>query len=171
MIIGIGGASTAGKNTLAFQLCAFLQSSGISCTVVDQDDYVLPEEEIPKILGHTDWEVPESIDFEAFRTAILEEYGRSDIVIVVGLMVYYHPEIDALFDRRIYLDISFETMLRRKGEDTRWSGEPDPEWYVKHIWRSHQKYGKPQAVSQCMYVSGELKIDLHLLLEKLQISV
>ena len=170
MIIGIGGVSTAGKSRLALRLCQFLHSRNKTCRIIDQDDFVLPEEQIPQISGRTDWEIPESINFETFKKAIVEAHEQNDVVLAVGLMVFLDTGINALFDRRIYINVSFETVRKRKNVDLRWSDKPDPEWYVMHIWQSHQKYGKPSAGYEYTTLTGESDIDLQALWGKMMVS-
>jgi len=45
-----------------------------------------------------------------------------------------------LFDKKIFLEIRRSTFEKRRTEDNQWGFEPD--WYIDHIWKSYEKYGK-----------------------------
>lgn len=138
MIIGIGGVSNVGKSKLAQEIKNLLPDKSIQ--ILCQDDYVRPKYEIPLIKDHVDWESPESINFFTFKDAILEANDNADVVIAEGIFVFYHPQANLLFDKRIWVEISKETFFERKRDDLRWGKEPD--WYINHIWLSHIQYGK-----------------------------
>ncbi len=110
-----------------------------STYVISQDYFVFEESKIPKVRNETDWEHPASIDFERFADAINKAAEEYDIVIAEGLLVFYDPDICALFDRKIFLEIEKELFEQRKSADKRWGDFPD--WYVEHIWQSYLKYG------------------------------
>jgi len=139
-IIGIGGISRSGKTFLANGLAAKLVASGRKVMVFDQDNFVFPVDQIPLYQGHTDWEIPESIDFDKFRMAVVKASEEYEYVIAEGLMVFYDPVIYKLFDKSIFIKISKEEFLNRKKYDQRWGKEPD--WYIDHIWEGYLKYGQ-----------------------------
>jgi uridine kinase len=139
MIIGIGGVSTAGKSSLAFQLRKHF-SPGAKVKILCQDDFIRPESEIPQIQRHIDWECPESIDHDMYFQAIQRERKVNDIVISEGLFAFNDERVSGLYDRRIFLMISKETFWKRKSADLRWGKEP--EWYIEHIWNNYLKFGK-----------------------------
>ena len=74
---------------------------GQTAAVLSQDDYVFPIEQIPKIYNgeevEIDWEIPESIDFQKYKTAILEAQKQFDHVITEGLLNFYDTEINSSF--------------------------------------------------------------------------
>jgi uridine kinase len=139
MIIGIGGVSNSGKSFLAGKIKDRFTNQKVK--IICQDDYVFSEEKIPCIRDHIDWEVPQSINFEAFKKAISEAANHCDLIITEGLLVFYRKDIADLFDLKIFLQISKETFLQRKRKDLRWGREP--EWYIHYIWSAHEKYGVP----------------------------
>ncbi|MEZ5196267.1 MAG: hypothetical protein R2764_07690 [Bacteroidales bacterium] len=139
MIIGIGGVSNAGKSKLAEEIKNLFPERLVQ--VICQDDHVRPKYEIPLINDHVDWESPESINFAAFEKAILEANGIADVVISEGLFAFYNPHLYEQYDKKIVIEIPKETFLERKRKDLRWGKEPD--WYIEHIWRSYQQFGKP----------------------------
>ncbi|QRW11898.1 nicotinamide riboside kinase [Ceratobasidium sp. AG-Ba] len=68
VLIGIGGASSAGKSTLATQLCAMIPG----CMILRQDDFWTPIDETPMhpVANLRDLEdPPTAIDWPAFREA------------------------------------------------------------------------------------------------------
>ena len=156
MIIGIGGVSRSGKSSMAALIKALYPKKKVS--IFCQDDFVFPEGQIPKIDGEVDWECPESIDFGYFHSVLKDSSLVNDIVITEGLLVFNKPEIESLFDKKIFISISEEAFRKRKITDTRWGSFPD--WYVGHIWESFMKYGKiKNGRPDFLYVSGEIKFD------------
>lgn len=152
IIIGIGGVSRAGKTSLAKSIYEWFNDDKIK--IIRQDEYVIPKTSMPLINGQLDWERPESMDFIAFRNAILSAKNHYNYVITEGLMIYYDPQVYALFDKKIYIEISKETFLSRKALDFRWEKEPD--WYIEHIWNSHFIYGRvPKGTKDVLCMSGE----------------
>ncbi len=167
MIIGIGGVSNAGKTTLATRLKEKLSALRIS--VLCQDDFARPTFEIPRINGHVDWEVPESIDLARYYRHILKGREENDIVIAEGLFSFCDKHIYNHYDKKIFLTISKETFWRRKSKDLRWGKEPD--WYLEYIWESHFKCGMLQEEDEnTIILSGEETIDLDKLLLLLKIE-
>ena len=136
-IIGIGGVSNSGKSRIARKIRGFFKDESVR--ILHQDNYVREEAEIPKIDGKTDWECPESMDFNGFIKAIEEAAREHDVVIAEGLMVFYDDMINRLFNRRIFAEIPRIVFFKRKEKDLRWGKEPA--WYMEHIWESYLKYG------------------------------
>ena len=141
MIIGIGGISRSGQSFLAEKLKARSILAGYSATTIDQDFYVRPEEEIPLIRDHVDWEIPQSIDWERFKRAIQAASKKYDLVIVEGLLVFSNEKINSLYDKRICLSLGRKEFIARKEMDLRWGREPD--WYIQYIWEAHKVHGQP----------------------------
>jgi nicotinamide/nicotinate riboside kinase len=164
MIIAIGGVSTAGKTTLAGQLRNFFHNKKVS--ILCQDDFVKPVEQIPLIENRIDWESPDSIDHIRFREAIVAEKRENDIVIVEGLMVFWDPLTQALFDKNVFIGISNSLFRKRKNSDYRWGNEPD--WYVEHIWQSYLQYGLPKNTENIVTVDGNKRIELTPILNYLE---
>lgn len=158
MIIGIGGVSRSGKTMLAKRLARHFRQRGLPVVILHQDDFVFPEEQIPKIREKVDWEHPGSIDFERFRQAILSNAQTHDVVIAEGLMAFYDEGVNALYDKCFFVEISRKTFLERKSQDLRWGREPD--WYIEHIWNSFQQYGRPGPfLPEILVVDGEQAVD------------
>ena len=167
MVIGIGGVSNAGKTTLANRLKEALNPLRI--TILCQDDFARPTFEIPRINGHVDWEIPESIDLAKYYRHILKAREENDIVIAEGLFAFCDKHIYSQYDKKIFLTISKATFWKRKSKDLRWGKEPD--WYMEHIWESHFKCGMLEEVdSETLILSGEETIDLKPLIDFLEID-
>ena len=166
MIIAIGGISNAGKSNLAKRLSDHYRNQ--SSIVLCQDDFANPTNEIPKIKGHTNWEIPESLDFDKFYKKIIESADSFKIVLVEGLFVYYEERLLNLYDKSIYMSISKETFIKRKRKDLRWGKEP--EWYLQHIWESHFLFCKEiDSRNDAFQFSGEVPIDFSSVINFLEI--
>ena len=156
MIIAIGGVSTAGKTTLAGQLRNHFHNKKTS--ILCQDDFVKPVEQIPLIKNRINWEHPDSIEHIRLRDAIEAERRENDILIVEGLMIFWHPFTQSLFDKNIFIEIDYSLFRERKDNDYRWGDEPD--WYVEHIWKSYLQFGVPTNRKNTHFVDGNKAIDL-----------
>jgi uridine kinase len=160
MIIAVGGCSTSGKSKFASQLANMLQNNYEKKTkILCQDDFVKQKKDIPLINGHTDWEIPESIEFMLFKNAIIHADENNEIVIAEGLMIYFLPEINKLYDLNFFIDINRKTFFERKTKDFRWGKEPI--WYIEHIWESFLKYGQPETVKNIIHIDGTKKININ----------
>lgn len=159
MIIGIGGCSRSGKTTLAEIIKNHFPEN--EAIILNQDDYVFPENEIPKINGHTDWECPQSMDFERLKAEIAKAETMFKNVIVEGILVFHDPELNEQFDKKIFIDIDKESFIHFKNMDLRWGKEP--EWYVEHIWESFQKYGLPHNLNGYLSVKSSDNINTELI--------
>ncbi|MDH5608287.1 MAG: AAA family ATPase [Cyclobacteriaceae bacterium] len=137
-IIGIGGVSRSGKTTLAHQLKAYMEDSGLSVRVLCQDDFVLAEDDLPYVGEHVDWETPESMDWDALLRALIRSSEACDICIVEGIFAFHCKRINDYYTITVNLELEKEVFLERKKQDLRWGAEPD--WYIAHIWKSHLKY-------------------------------
>jgi nicotinamide/nicotinate riboside kinase len=153
MTIGIAGVSRSGKTTLADLIQKAYIEKGETAIVLHQDDYVMPESEIPKIRHRIDWECPQSIDFQRFKSEILEAKKHYKHVITEGLLNFWDEDINLLFDKKIFVEISKETFLERRNKEKRWGFEP--KWFYEHVWQSYLKYGKNGLDDKTIMLSGE----------------
>jgi len=160
MIIAIGGVSRAGKSTLSELLKAKLEQMGNRVVIIEQDKYVNPVKDIPKVRDKTDWESPLSINFAKFKKAILAAAKKYDHVIAEGLLVYYDQKLNKIYDRCIFIEIPKALFVERKKIDLRWGSEPEPGWYIDHIWSSYRSYGKNNLPADHLKLSGKHKFDL-----------
>lgn len=140
LIIGIGGASRSGKSTLALQLQAEYEAQGLSVAVFHQDSFAFPETQLPLIRNHLDWDRPESMDFRRLEAAIVQAHAQFDVVIAEGILIFYDPQINRLFNRRIFIEIDKALFLEHRAQETRWGLEPD--WYAEYVWECHLRWGR-----------------------------
>jgi uridine kinase len=156
MIIGIGGVSRSGKSSLAVFIKKLYPD--LKTKILCQDDFVIPEDKIPKINGEIDWECPESIDWKRFLNVLKETAKKNDILIAEGLLVFYDWKITRHFNRKIFIEIPENLFRKRKVTDTRWGSFPD--WYVDHIWNSFLEFGNiKKDRHDFLFVNGELKFN------------
>lgn len=148
---------------------------GQTATILAQDDYIFPTEQIPKIQNgeaiEIDWETPESIDFQRYRKAILDAQKQFDHVITEGLLNFYAEDINSLFNKFIFVDISKTTFLSRKAADKRWGEVPN--WYIEHIWVSYERLGRTilsDKKKEVLVLSGEVDFDKTLIIDFLKKS-
>jgi uridine kinase len=164
VVIGIGGVSNSGKSTLAERLAGHFRDK--STKIISQDNFVIPAERIPKIKDHIDWETPRSINFETFNNTVIESIKSFDFVIVEGIFAYYDKQINFLYDKKLFIEISKETFLERKVKDLRWGIEPT--WYIDHIWASFIRYGQPKKkMKDIFYIDGNKEVILSDVLQHL----
>lgn len=164
MIIGIGGISNAGKSGLALKIKEHFSDRSVE--ILCQDDFVKPVSQIPKINGHTDWETPESIDFNRYYNHLISKVKQYDIIIDEGLFVFFDQRLVKLYDKSIFMTLSKETFFNRKEKDLRWGREPG--WYIDHIWNSHQKFIREIHLHDTVYLCpGENPVDYESVFEYL----
>ena len=130
-IIGICGVSQSGKSTLSKQLQHAFSTSSVE--VLELDEFVNPEESIPKIADRINWEDPASMNW----TLVLDKIRKSkaQIIIIEGIFSF-HETLLPMLSLKILVEVDEETFLKRRRNDKRWGEEP--EWYLKHVWKSNQ---------------------------------
>lgn len=164
MILAIGGASRSGKSTLARLLVNHFRDSGKTAIVLYQDDFVFPTSQIPKVRDKVDWENPASINHELFREMVKFYSSRFEILILDGFLIYHDPKLGEIIDKRIFVNISKETFLKRKELDLRWGDIP--RWFFEHIWESYKVFGIPNfEENEYLRISGETEYNLDKVLE------
>ncbi len=162
--IGIGGVSRAGKTSLSNYIKSLYPTKSI--LLIEMDDFVRNEADIPKIRNHTDWEHPISVDFKRLKKTLEEALNTYDIVITEGILIFYSEDLNQLFDKRIFINVPKTVFYKRRKEETRWGAEPD--WYLDYVWKSYLKYGKlNDSDNNTLYIYGTedwspMLIDEHL---------
>lgn len=134
MIIGIGGPSQAGKSTLAKGLLERLEGS---VSILSQDDFVKAEHDIPMVRDRIDWESPLSINLDKLLQHLEELSSANSTVIVEGIFAYSFPELNAIYDKAILIEIDKPTFWNRRKKETRWGKEPD--WFLEHVWSAYME--------------------------------
>ena len=166
MIIGIGGVSMSGKSSLARAIKKHCVRKKVS--ILCQDDFIMPLNNMPLIEGKTDWENPASIDFDEFIASVVARDIESDVVIAEGLFAYHDHSLNQLYDKKIFIEIPEPVFYERKKYDKRW--EIEPEWYIQHIWPSYLKYGiLPEDQKDILKLDGTKPIDMDLLMNYINI--
>ncbi len=137
-IVGVAGGSGSGKTF--FLNCFLNHFSTEEVCLVSQDDYYIPvgKNMTPEENKLHNFDLPSCIDtqqFEAdikdlinYKTVYKQEYtfnnGKAKpklleikpapILIIEGLFIYHYPNIDCLFDYRIFIDAKAEIALERR---------------------------------------------------------
>lgn len=166
LIIGIGGISRAGKSSLSNNLLSHFGDRKVA--ILHQDDYIKAGYNIPPIKDQIDWEDPESIDFHSLLYDLHWFANTVDILILEGLFAFFDEKINRYFDKRILIEIDFETFMERKKVDDRWGKIPS--WYIHHIWSNYFKYGLPPSRNECLILSGEEELPMQKILDYINIS-
>jgi len=138
IVVGIGGCSNSGKSKLAANLAE--QHPDKNPLILCQDYYVLPENQLPLIRDHIDWERPETMNWQRLLRDV-ERAISSDhqLVIVEGLFAFQNAKINHYYTRAFFVEIDKATFLERKKDDLRWGQEP--QWYMDHVWQSYLRWG------------------------------
>jgi uridine kinase len=139
--VGIDGFSAAGKTTLADELTSPIEESGRSALRASLDDFKLPVVRRGRYPSGTPEEYYyEMYDHQAIRAELLEPLGpdgsrrfrtatfdqrrqadvpvtrgtaTDDAIMLVDGAFLYRPELNDLWDFRIFVDIDFELVLER----------------------------------------------------------
>jgi len=162
--IGIGGVSRAGKTSLSNYIESLYPNK--STCLIEMDQFVKDEADIPMVKDHTDWEHPISVDFERIKATLEEALYQYDIVITEGILIFHSKELNQLFDKRVFINVPKTVFYKRRKEETRWGSEPD--WYLDYVWESYLKYGKLNDLdNKTLYIYGTedwspMLIDEHL---------
>lgn len=138
IIIGIAGASGAGKTTLANKL---KEELGADVTIIRQDNYYKDQSHLPvSERAKTNFDAPDSIDFKLLHSHLrdlkdgkvifhplysfkshnrLEETVKitpTKILIVEGSLLLAIPEIRNVCDMKLFIDLDMDICLCRRIE-------------------------------------------------------
>ena len=103
--IAVDGIDCAGKTTFADRLATLLQADRVSV-----DDFLRPSEQRhARGVESPEGYYEDSFDNDAFRAAVL---AAPEPLVADGVFLQ-RPELDDLWDLRIWLDVSFESALER----------------------------------------------------------
>lgn len=136
-MIGIGGISRAGKTSLALHLAGIFEKT----VLLALDDYVLPKNQLPRIIQAEDWEHPLSVDWNRLFSVIEDCENDCDLILIEGILAFAHPDLNHRYSGGIYLRLPRKSYWEMRHQETRWGNEPD--WYLDYVWEAHQVYGKP----------------------------
>jgi len=163
-IIGICGGSCSGKSTLVNGLISQLSN----LTVIHFDDFFIGKEKLegqdiknwedPKLYRLDDYENTlkklkqnESVEIEAnSRESRHEGLNRrilkpNDYVVAEGFLTFHTQESRKYFDKKIYLDISEDEIIRRRYERMKnGGGQYSDEYIQKTLIEEYRKNVVPQ---------------------------
>ena len=158
-IIGIAGGSGSGKTTLIQMIQADLGSNNV--TVISQDDYYRPiQEQAKDTNGEVNFDLPDAIDsgqlkndvdrliegssVEILRytfnnandTSNLIKLEPRKILVVEGLFVFHYPDVEGLFDLKIFVDAHVDTRFERRLKRDRYE-RGYAEETIRYQWEHH----------------------------------
>lgn len=111
--------------------------------VLSQDDFVLPEESIPRVKDRTDWEHPDSINWKSWQRAIDSNKEECEYLILEGLFAFQPRAKNTAVTHQYYLSMEKEAFIEERKREQRWGIEPL--WFIEHVWESHFIHGIPAA--------------------------
>lgn len=115
--VGLAGPSCSGKTTLAREI---VRISPQEVTILSFDKYWI--DLIPKIRPDElpDWESPESYDAARFIRDLQDlKRGKrtttqSNLLLVEGFLIYHSPISRACFNKKLFIDLPEEEIIRRR---------------------------------------------------------
>lgn len=169
-IIGITGGSGSGKTRFLNGLLSKFSSDEVC--LISQDNYYKPRDQQPvDIKGVKNFDLPESIDFEAYKNDIEElKAGRSvsrneytfnnpeaepvvvtlkpaPVIVVEGIFVLYYQPISQILDIKLYIDAKdYIKLIRRIVRDDKERGYDLDDVlyrYEHHVMPTYEKHIKP----------------------------
>lgn len=136
LVIGISGGSGSGKTTICLKLKKQITNKKLA--ILDQDSYYkdnkhlsdnkrkklnfdhpdaldfnLLEEHIINLKNNIAIEKPDYSFITNTRTKVTTHIEPPDILIVEGILVFFHKELSDLFNIRIFIDTKERVMLER----------------------------------------------------------
>lgn len=186
LLIGITGGSGSGKTTFLTQLKQRFNKEELC--VISQDDYYRPkEEQLPDNLGIINFDLPHSIDHEAFVADIQrltegenvyrKEYTFNNklkqpniitlcpapIIIVEGIFVFHFPSIRELLDIKVFLDakenLKVIRRIRRDQEERNYPLDDVLYRYEHHVLPTFERYIKPYRDEADIIINNNKQFD------------
>lgn len=164
-LVGIAGGSCSGKTTLVKELVTRL---GPGLEVISFDDYFVGTQAL-KGRGIEDWESPRLYHMDRFvddlaglkaghgvniacrsresvaRGIISRVIEPKPLVIVEGFLIFHEPAARALFDRKFFVDLPEDEIVRRRlARIQGTSGWDDPTYIADKLLPGHRNLVVPQ---------------------------
>ena len=168
--LGISGGSASGKTYLLKKLLKRYDQGQI--TLVSMDNYYIPREKLPRDRdGEINYDHPSAIDLDQLaadlnrisqgETVSLPEYtfnnpmvepkmihlAPSPIILIEGLFVFYHPEVMAKLDLRVFVEaeehIRLARRIKRDGRERGYPVDEVLEMYLKYVAPMYKRYVEP----------------------------
>lgn len=181
-ILGVCGASGSGKTSFVNQLVSYIGEDNVSLHTLD--NYYKPIEFQQKDAnGKENFDLPSAIDIEKFHSdlkdliagkiVIKEEYTFNNpnvipniftiypkkIIIVEGVFIFHYPEINKLFDLKLFIQTSdYLCVLRRLQRDliTRnYSFEHTLYDFENHVIDGYEQFIKPYIKTCDLIINNE----------------
>jgi uridine kinase len=136
-LVGISGGSASGKTSFLRALRSAFKEDEL-CMISQDNYYKLAYEHQKDVNGHTNFDLPECVDLEAFAADItllakgetiyrheylfqhenqkgeLLSFKPAPIIICEGLFIFYHEKIFEQFDLKIFINAKEELALQRR---------------------------------------------------------
>jgi uridine kinase len=160
-LVGISGGSASGKTSFLRALRSAFKEDEL-CMISQDNYYKLAYEHQKDVNGHTNFDLPECVDLEAFATDItllakgemvyrheylfqhenqkgeLLSFKPAPIIICEGLFIFYHEKIFEQFDLKIFINAKEELALQRRlARDV--AERNISESFVLYQWENHVK--------------------------------
>ena len=134
LVIGISGCTRSGKSTLA---SALAEALGASKTAVIRQDRFASKGLAAQAEGG--WESTDSIDFKAFRDAVVEASKSKHFVIVEGFRAFASRPPGGVVDllhHLVWIELSREACYERRMATMPVTEED----FDRHLWPRHDEY-------------------------------
>src|SRR3989344_9677224 len=164
-LVGICGPICSGKTTLSKELVKRLDPLAGSLSF---DDFQVKSAEWRRETTTGDWSNPTLYRYDEFAKALkqlkkgstiryeatsreskdqnneLQTLTPNSLIFVEGFMIYHYSEIRSLFDKRLYLDITEEEMVRRRLERAALLGGDYTAEHIRWLLSGTKKFLEPQ---------------------------
>lgn len=161
-LILIAGISRSGKSTLASSLAKKLDNA----IHLEQDQFVLSEDNIPKILDRIDWETPKSIDWAKWNQQIEDALNTHQFIIAEGIFAFNDFHLLQKASATISLSLSKREFLERRRKELRWGIEP--EWFLEHVWEAHLMHHNPHKITPTLPFNNYTEDALELIIQHIR---
>ena len=134
LVLGISGCTRSGKSTLA---SALAEALGASKTAVIRQDRFASKRLAAQV--ESGWESTDSIDFKAFRDAVVEASKSKRFVIVEGFRTFASQPPGGVVDllhHLVWIELSREACYERRMATMPVTEED----FDRHLWPRHDEY-------------------------------